>query len=66
MKTGVKITLNLGTGALLWFLILMTLRLYEIIQWSWWWIFAPFLIPIGLFILFGLIIGGILIFKLNK
>lgn len=30
------------------FFILLVLRLCHVIDWSWWWIFAPFWVPLSL------------------
>ena len=54
------------TGALL--LIFITLKLTNVIDWSWWWVFGPIWIPlllVGLVISAAVIIGIILglIFK---
>jgi uncharacterized membrane protein YraQ (UPF0718 family) len=54
------------TGALL--LIFITLKLTNIIDWSWWWVLGPIWIPLllaGLVILIAIIIGIIieLVFK---
>ena len=54
------------TGALL--LIFITLKLTNVIDWSWWWVFSPIWIPLllaGLVIAAAVIIGIILglIFK---
>jgi hypothetical protein len=33
--------------------VFMALKVHDIIDWSWWWIFSPFWIPVGLaFIIF--------------
>jgi hypothetical protein len=38
---------GIGLGTLL-FLIFMTLKLTNYIDWSWWWVTAPLWIPIGI------------------
>ena len=39
--------MQVGFGGLL-ALIFITLKLTDYIDWSWWWVFAPFWIPLGL------------------
>jgi len=36
-------------------LIFITLKLLDIINWSWWWVLSPFLIPFGIVIVFLII-----------
>ena len=50
---------GIGLGTLL-FLIFMTLKLTNYIDWSWWWVTAPLWRPIGI-VLF--ILALVLIFK---
>jgi hypothetical protein len=49
---------GLGIGTIL-FLIFMTLKLANFIDWSWWWVTAPLWIPL-LLILGVLAIAGVL------
>lgn len=44
-------------------LIFMTLKLCNVITWSWWWVFAPIWIPsaLGVLILFCFCILGIIV-----
>jgi len=48
---------GVGIGTVL-FLIFLVLKLCNVIDWSWWWIFSPILFPIaiiGLIVVVGLI-----------
>lgn len=45
---------GLGLGTVL-FLIFMTLKLTNYIDWSWWWITAPLWIPIAIIAIVGLV-----------
>lgn len=54
---------GLGLGSVV-FLILLILKLLKVITISWWWVFAPLLISLGLWVL-GLIFLAIFINK-NK
>ena len=45
---------GLGLGTVL-FLIVMTLKLTNFIDWSWWWITAPLWIPIAIMAIVGLV-----------
>lgn len=54
---------GLGLGSVI-FLILLVLKLLKVITISWWWVFAPLLISLGLWVL-GLIFLAIFINK-NK
>ena len=47
---------NTGFFSLL-FLIFLTLKLCKVITWSWWWVFAPIYMPVGVVIAILLIIG---------
>lgn len=47
MRDKAKISINLTTI----FLILLILKLTHVVEWSWWWIFSPYLIPIGIFLI---------------
>lgn len=52
---------GIGFGGLL-TIVFITLKLTHFINWSWWWVLSPILIPIGLviaFVLFCLIMAGI-------
>ena len=33
------------------FLVFLILKLTHVVEWSWWWIFSPYLIPIGIFLI---------------
>jgi len=45
---------GIGFGAVL-FLIFLTLKLTNHINWSWWWIFSPFWIPLLIAVGLGLV-----------
>lgn len=45
-----------GLGTVL-FLIFMTLKLCGVIDWSWWWVTAPFWIPAGLVVVMLTLLG---------
>ncbi len=47
-------------------IIFITLKLTGNIDWSWWWVLSPFLIPIGLGILFIIVIFIYEIFSNKK
>ncbi len=50
-----KDTSGLGLGTIL-FLIFLILKLTNLINWSWWWVFAPFWMPFAIiFLLFILV-----------
>jgi len=54
-----NVKISNGFSTLL-FLIFLTLKLCDIIQWSWWWVFSPFWIPLGiagLFLLIALVLS---------
>ncbi|ROH98385.1 hypothetical protein EGI16_21355 [Chryseobacterium sp. G0240] len=38
-------------------IVFIVLKLTKVIEWSWWWVLAPFWIPFGLVILFLTIIA---------
>ena len=60
-----KIEKSLGVPFLL-FMVFITLKLTNNIDWSWWWIFSPLLIPVIVFIttfFIFLIWGIILLFR---
>lgn len=51
MKDNVKVELNTGTLFLeLMFLMFLGLKISGLIDWSWWWVFAPLWVPIALVI----------------
>ena len=39
------------------FLVFLILKLTETIDWSWWWVFAPFWIPFAILLLALMLIG---------
>lgn len=47
---------RVGFGTVL-FLVFLILKLTKTIDWSWWWVTAPLWIPIGVALLFLIIIG---------
>lgn len=49
-----KISVSLTT---LLFVVFLILKLCGVIAWSWWWVFSPLWIPIGLIILVLLTLG---------
>jgi hypothetical protein len=50
-------TVTYGFNSLLFF-IFLTLKLCNIIEWSWWWVFAPFWIPVLLLVLLLAVLGA--------
>lgn len=50
--------MRIGLGPLL-TIIFMVLKLTSVINWSWWWVFAPLWIPAVIVILFIIIIAFI-------
>ena len=48
-QTKTLISFNFGWSFVL-FLVFMTLRLCEVVDWSWWWITAPLWVPLALWI----------------
>ena len=38
-------------------LIFITLKLCKVINWSWWWVLSPLLIPIGIVTILWLVVG---------
>ena len=51
MKKNVKVELNTGTLFLeLMFLMFLGLKISGMIDWSWWWVFAPLWVPVCLFV----------------
>lgn len=58
----VRIKIEFGSFLTLLTLVFVTAKLFKAIDWSWWWVFSPIWIPIGLIIVFFaimLIIAGI-------
>lgn len=52
MKKQVQAELNTGTLFLeLLFLLFLGLKLGNVIDWSWWWVFSPLWLPAGLVVL---------------
>ena len=51
-----------GAGAVLpmVFIVFLILKLTHVIGWSWWWVCAPLLIPIGIGIIFAIIVSLVL------
>jgi len=41
-----------GTGT-----VFLTLKLFHVIAWSWWWVLSPFLFGVGISLLLGVVIG---------
>jgi len=58
---------GLGIGTIL-FLIFMTLKLTDNIDWSWWWVTAPLWIPLALGIaIIGItVLIAVVLYKLKK
>lgn len=58
---------GIGFGSLL-AIVFITLKLCHVIDWSWWWVLSPVLIPLALIILFLLAvgIGAMIVLKPNK
>jgi hypothetical protein len=44
-------------------LLFIVLKLTHVINWSWWWVLAPFWIPLGLVLL--LFVGGIFVLVIS-
>lgn len=42
---------GIGLGGIL-FVVFLVLKLTDNIDWSWWWVFAPFWIPFGILLFF--------------
>ena len=59
-RTGTDITLSLLLVAF------VVLKLIGVIDWSWWWVLSPVLIPLGIVILILLVIGIIKLVKKMK
>lgn len=47
---------GIGFGGLL-TVVFITLKLCHVIDWSWWWVLSPILIPMGIFLLCLLVAG---------
>lgn len=47
------------------FIVFLVLKLCEVIDWSWWWVFAPLWIPVGIGVGF-LILAGVLYLLASK
>ena len=50
-------------------LLLVTLRLTEVIDWSWWWVLAPAWIPVAGVVLIGFLFGlvdGAMVFSASR
>ena len=41
---------GIGLGTIL-FIVFLILKLTDVIDWSWWWVFAPLWIPFGILLL---------------
>jgi hypothetical protein len=39
------------------FIVFLVLKLCHVIAWSWWWVFAPFWVPLGLAIVGAVLVG---------
>ena len=52
-----KVTVNVG-GLLSTLLLVafIILKLCNVITWSWWWVLAPLWVPIGLTLIFGVLV----------
>lgn len=52
-----EIKIGCGSGCcFLLFLVFLILKLCNVISWSWWWVFAPILIPIYVTLFIGVLI----------
>lgn len=52
-----EIKIGCGSGCcFLLFLVFLVLKLCNVISWSWWWVFAPILIPIYITLFIGVLI----------
>lgn len=63
-NTKVNVNNGVGVSSLLGILFI-TLKLTNIIQWSWWWVLAPFWIPTA-FLVMSLVVVLILAIMINK
>ena len=61
MKNRVERSATLGLADLL-LVAFVVLKLTHVINWSWWWVLAPFWIPIALVVVIIIIAIGIAIF----
>lgn len=50
-----KVVYKQVSGTTLLFLVFLVLKLTHVINWSWWWVFAPFWIPLAVVIVILLI-----------
>lgn len=53
---------GVGLGTLL-FVVFLVLKLTNVITWSWWLVFLPLIIPIGILMLLYMIIGVIAVIE---
>jgi len=44
-------------------IVFITLKLLEKIDWSWWWVLSPILIPLGIVLVLLLIVGLLLLLE---
>ena len=44
----------------------VVLKLCKVINWSWWWVTAPFWMPVAVGVLLGLIVGVFMIFTKDE
>jgi len=44
-------------------LIFVLLKLFNVLDWSWWWVFSPVLIVVSILILIFAILGFIIVFQ---
>ena len=58
MENNNNYTSGLSFSSIL-FLVFLVLKLTNVIDWSWWWVTAPFWIPIIIFLCF---VGGLYVF----
>lgn len=50
-------------------IVFIVLKLCDVIDWSWWWVLSPTLIPLGLSLLASLLLFGIRVYarwKINR
>lgn len=45
------------------FLLFLGLKLGNVIDWSWWWVFAPLWAPVSVFVLCAVSIGTVVIWQ---
>ena len=63
-KTTIKIV---GTNISIFMIlgvVFITLKLCKVIDWSWWFVLMPFYLPLGLFLVFALILSALFTFGL--